>query len=90
MKIYFKNSFIKDINKLPEPVKTEARDICFSEFPKLNSLNDFQGHNIKKLSGFAFYYRIKLGNYRIGFKKTNGDIIFMRVLHRKDIYRFFP
>jgi mRNA interferase RelE/StbE len=31
-----------------------------------------------------------VGSYRLGLKIVDGEIIFVRVLPRKDIYRFFP
>ena len=90
MKIFFKESFIKDFRKLPKDVKKEVKNICLSIFPKIKNLREFKNYPLKKLRGFKFYYRIKLKDFRIGFKKSNGEIIFMRVLHRKDIYKHFP
>jgi len=46
--------------------------------------------NIRKLRGKSGYYRIRIGDYRIGMKIKNDLAIFIRVLHRKDIYRYFP
>jgi mRNA-degrading endonuclease RelE of RelBE toxin-antitoxin system len=35
-------------------------------------------------------YRICIGNYRLGIE-VNGELIeVMRVLHRRDFYRYFP
>ncbi len=91
MKISFKPSFIKDFKSLPPEIKIEVRRICVVIFPKVKNLFDFQEYRIKKISGFSKYYRIKIGDYRIGFKKeASSEIYFMRVKHRKDIYKFFP
>ena len=46
--------------------------------------------NLKKLKGESDYYRIRFGNYRIGIKIEDDLVIFIRVLHRKEIYRYFP
>ncbi len=47
--------------------------------------------NVKKLSGFKNYYRIRLGSYRLGFEKINDQTIrFIVVSLRKDIYKIFP
>ncbi|MGL4377778.1 MAG: type II toxin-antitoxin system RelE family toxin [Microcoleaceae cyanobacterium] len=35
-------------------------------------------------------YRLRVGDYRIGFYFDDETITFVRVLHRKDIYRYFP
>lgn len=46
--------------------------------------------NIKKLSGFRNYYRIRYGNYRIGLKIVNDTVVFSAFNHRSDIYKYFP
>jgi len=45
--------------------------------------------NLKKFKGERGYYRIRFGNYRIGLKIEDDLVIFIRALHRKDIYRYF-
>ena len=47
--------------------------------------------NTKKLSGFKNYYRIKIGDYRLGFERINKTTIrFIIIANRKDIYKKFP
>ncbi|WP_333425936.1 hypothetical protein [Microcoleus sp. F4-D5] len=31
-----------------------------------------------------------MGDYRIGIKVNDGVVYFVRILHRKEIYRYFP
>jgi len=88
MKISFKNAFLKDLEKLPSDYKRKIEHLVFTEIPKIDNLYDIK--NIKKIRGDKNYYRIRVGNYRIGFEECNGELVFMRVLHRKDIYRYFP
>ena len=88
MEILFKSSFIKDFKRLPKSIKKEVREICLRTFPRIQTLREFKTHPLRKLRGFKNYYRIRVKNFRIGFKKEDNKIIFMRVLHRKDIYRF--
>ena len=90
MKIYFKKSFLKDFQKLPDEIKEEVKEICFYIFPGIKSLREIKKYNIKRLKRIKSYYRIKIKDYRVGFKKSNDTVIFMRVLHRKDIYKHFP
>ena len=90
MQVLFKQSFVKDFKVLPQEVKREVKKVCVEVFPKIKSLQELSQYDVKQLNGFKNYYRIKLGNYRIGFKKENNAITFMRVLDRKDIYRHFP
>ena len=46
--------------------------------------------NIKKLKAEGSYYRIRLSNYRIGLIIENETVTFVRLLHRRDVYRYFP
>ncbi|MEO1389162.1 MAG: cytotoxic translational repressor of toxin-antitoxin stability system [Cyanobacteria bacterium J06634_6] len=45
--------------------------------------------NLKKLKGADGYFRIRAGNYRIGLLLQGETIGFVRVLHRKEFYRYF-
>ncbi len=46
--------------------------------------------NLKKLKAEGSFYRIRLGNYRIGLIIENETVTFVRFLHRREIYRYFP
>ena len=46
--------------------------------------------NIKKLKGSNKFYRIRIGGFRIGIIIDNDIVEFIRCLHRKDIYKYFP
>lgn len=41
----------------------------------------------EKLSGFSHVYRVRVGHYRIVYRKTTELIYIFIVGHRKDIYR---
>ncbi len=46
--------------------------------------------NLTKLSGTSGFYRIRVGDYRIGIAVEGDEVEFVRCLHRRDIYRYFP
>ncbi|HVF60227.1 MAG TPA: type II toxin-antitoxin system RelE/ParE family toxin [Thermoanaerobaculia bacterium] len=46
--------------------------------------------HLKKLSAGAGCYRIRLGDFRIGLVVEGNLVTFVRVLHRREIYRRFP
>ncbi|HBY75652.1 MAG TPA: plasmid stabilization protein, partial [Cyanobacteria bacterium UBA11148] len=46
--------------------------------------------NLKKLKTEGDYYRIRVGDYRIGIVINEDVVVFVRVLHRKEAYRYFP
>ena len=46
--------------------------------------------NVRQMAGWAQYYRISIGDYRLGLE-MDGDVAFLlRFMHRRDIYRHFP
>lgn len=91
MEVSFKPAFIKDFPALPSSVEREVRRACLVVFPEAKNVHELFGrYDVKPLRGFKNYYRVRLGAYRIGFKKEDGGVVFMRVLHRKEIYRHFP
>ena len=88
MELEFHDSFGKDIDKIKE---RNIKNVCLEVIEKMklvNSLSDIP--NVKKLKGFKNYYRIRIGDYRIGIEYVNSTVIFKRFLSRKDIYKFFP
>ena len=46
--------------------------------------------NCKKMRNSKNFYRIRVGDYRIGFKFENGIINFMIFKHSSIIYKYFP
>jgi mRNA interferase RelE/StbE len=45
---------------------------------------------MKKIKGFKNFYRIRIGDYRLGIEIDKEKVIIKRFLHRKKIYRLFP
>jgi mRNA interferase RelE/StbE len=88
MKTIYLESFERDIKKIKEKkVKTNLLLIL----REIIESNDIQGiQNLKKIKGVKKFYRIKMGNSRLGIKIEETTVTFIRFLHRKDIYRYFP
>ncbi len=88
MNVEFKSSFVKDLKKIKEKqLQGHIRELIEKVE---SSTNITELDNTKKLSGSDVYYRIRLGDYRVGLKIENNTVYFVRFLHRKDIYRYFP
>jgi mRNA interferase RelE/StbE len=85
--IEIRRSFEKDALKLPPSAQTQLSKVIknLSQVEKLSELTA-----CKKLSGFKNAYRIRMGEYRIGFIFENGAVELVRVLGRKEIYKYFP
>jgi mRNA interferase RelE/StbE len=89
MNVEFDKSFLKSIERLNNRKILNKADSIIHLCKSAQNLSDIQ--NVKKLSGSSNFYRIKIGNYRIGFELLNKETIrFIILLHRKDIYKKFP
>jgi len=88
LRVAFKRSFIRDPEKIRnQSLKDKVRQII--ELAKqADNLQDIS--HIRKLRGSERYYRIRLGNYRIGLAVEGDEVTFVRFLHRGDVYRYFP
>jgi mRNA interferase RelE/StbE len=88
MKVDFKKSFIKDLKRIKNKSLQKSIYEIIVQVESASSLN--QVKNLKKLAGYEFYYRIRVGDYRIGLKVEKEIIHFVVFEHRKDIYKGFP
>ena len=88
MKVEFRKSFEKDLLKILDAKMSERIQEVIEQVEGSENLSAVS--NVKKLKGETDYYRIRVGDYRIGIK-VKGDLVsFIRILHRKEIYRYFP
>ncbi len=89
LNVQYRRLFLKDLKKLKrQPVYDQVFDLVFNIMPEAASLREIP--NIKQLKGDTNRYRIRIGDYRIGFESFDNDVEFMRVLNRKEFYRYFP
>ncbi len=89
MKVSYRKLFLEDLARVPTAVRQRIEKFVFEEAPKLNALGE--SGKIERLKGYKACYKIRFGDYRVGLKVVEDETIsFERVLHRKEIYRFFP
>lgn len=80
--------FLDDIKNLRDN-KIKQRLLDKIEF--LESVQSLQSvPQIKKMKGFSDAWRIRIGDYRLGFRLIGDTIVLGRFLSRQQIYRFFP
>jgi mRNA interferase RelE/StbE len=88
MKVEFRESFAKDLRSVRDrTLFTRVKQVIESA-EQARNLDEIS--NIRKLRSTEQYYRIRIGDYRIGLSADNDTLTFIRFLHRKDIYRYFP
>ena len=89
IKVEIRKSFINDLKSIKGNVYYDRiKNLALFELPKMDSMKEIR--NLKKLKGFRKYYRIRVGEFRIGLSIENDVLILERVLNRKDIYNYFP
>ena len=89
MKVEFKKSFAKDLKKYSydRRMLTKVEQII-GQVEKVE--NPHLILNLKKLKADRNFYRIRSGDYRLGLIIENDTATFVRLLHRSEIYRYFP
>lgn len=88
MKVEFKTSLTRDLRKIKDKDLLERVRKTIEQVEQVRSLQEVG--NVKKLRGDDNYYRIRIGNYRLGLAVEDDTVIFVRFLHRKNVYRHFP
>jgi len=89
MQLKFKKKFLKQLADLPGDIRTVIEEFVFVELPRYHSLAD--AGIIEKMRGYDGYYKARFGSYRVGLKlESDGTLAVLLVMHRKEIYRFFP
>lgn len=87
MKIIFEKKILKDIECLDVNTSKKLKETILNI--KLLE-NHLKIKNIKKLSWYKNYYRIRIWDYRLWLRIENNICCFIRIKHRKDIYNVFP
>jgi mRNA interferase RelE/StbE len=89
MKVVFDHSFDKSLDKISDKhIKDKIIDVIIG-IESAKSLIDIA--NVKKMQGFKTFYRIRVGDYRVGVELEDSSTMrLIVVLHRKDIYKKFP
>jgi mRNA interferase RelE/StbE len=86
--VEFRDSFAKDLKGVKEKgLLGRVREVI-EAVEKGDSLAELP--NLKKLKGGGNYFRVRVGDYRIGVALDGDTVVFVRFLNRKDIYKHFP
>ena len=81
---FFRRSFERDLKKIRDRNLLEKIKQSIESVESAGTLSEVS--SVRKLKGAANSYRI----YRIGLEADASTAEFVRILHRRDIYRLFP
>jgi len=90
MKLTLKKTFLKDLEQVIEPRKRDVKTFLeqLANDPAcLETLTHIKKLRSKKKGNF---FRIRFGDYRLGYEQRTDELILYRILHRREIYRYFP
>lgn len=88
MKVLIDKSFAKDISQIKNKKLLNSLAVYIENIQSCEKISEIP--NCKKLKGSKNAYRIRIGDYRIGFVFENQQIELIRFLHRSKIYGIFP
>ncbi len=88
-RVQYTRTFLKEMSDLPRETRERVEALVFGEDMKQDP---FLSGKTQKLTGYQTYYKIRIGDYRIGLQIDVSErlVEFQRVLHRREIYRKFP
>ena len=84
----FRRGFERDLKKIRDRNLLEKINQSIESVESAGTLSEV--NFVRKLKGAANSDRIRIGDYRIGLEADASTAEFVRILHRCDIYRFFP
>ncbi|OGG29535.1 hypothetical protein A3A63_03805 [Candidatus Gottesmanbacteria bacterium RIFCSPLOWO2_01_FULL_46_9] len=70
----------KELKKLPKFDKIAI-------VQKIYTLRISNPHGEERLAGYPHIFRVRIGNYRIVYRKTRDETYIVLVRHRKDVYK---
>lgn len=88
MKVEFHKSFVRDLRRVRDGNLLARVKAVLVELENTDILDSIS--SVKVMKGHPDYFRIRIGDYRLGFKRIDGGVRIIRFLSRGDIYRKFP
>jgi mRNA interferase RelE/StbE len=88
LKVRFKASFVSELRAVKDKSLHQRIEALIAKVESAQSLSEVP--SLKKLRGGEAYYRVRVGDYRVGLAFEENVVVFVRALHRREVYRYFP
>ncbi len=88
MHLRFERSFAKDLKAVRDSTLLQRVKRLIEQVEACTDLHELP--QVKQLEGESNTYRVRIGDYRLGMIMEGDSVVFVRFLHRKEIYRYFP
>lgn len=91
MKLEYEKKFKKELKKINQPKDKKNIDKALKALMAVPHVGElFNTPNVKKLIGYDKYWRIRAGDFRIGFVVEDDIIYIERIGHRGQFYDYYP
>lgn len=87
MNVKYSKIFLKDIQNIDSKIAMRCKKLI-EELKNLDSQRDIK--NLRKLTWYKCYYRIRIWDYRVWCKIEDTTIELIRFQNRGNIYKVFP
>lgn len=88
MKTGYRERFNKDLKKIKDRKLLDKISEVIEQVENASRISDIK--HCEKMEGHPTAFRIRIGDYRLGFFFEENIVEFARFLHRKEAYRYFP
>jgi mRNA interferase RelE/StbE len=88
MEVRYSKKFLKQLASVPSETRVKIEEFVFDELISTSSISSLG--KVEKMQGYQGFYKVRFGNYRVGLAIENEVVIVKTVMHRRDIYKFFP
>ncbi|MGZ8162900.1 MAG: type II toxin-antitoxin system RelE family toxin [Methylobacter sp.] len=88
MKVKYSKKFLKQLAAVPSDIRSKIENFVFEELVSTSSI--YEMGKVEKMKGYDGFYKVRFGNYRLGLVIENEIVAVKTVMHRREIYKFFP
>ncbi len=88
MEVKYSKKFLKQLAAVPSDIQSKIESFVFDELVSTSSI--YEMGKVEKMKGYDGFYKVRFGNYRLGLVLENEIITVKAVMHRREIYKFFP
>jgi mRNA interferase RelE/StbE len=88
MEVRYSKKFLKQLTGVPSETRVKIERFVFNELVSVSSIAVLG--KVEKMQGYDGFYKVRFGNYRLGLVIENEMITAKAVMHRREIYKFFP
>ena len=88
MELEHGNRFARDLRRISDRKLYGRVERKIGDLEAASSLRDIVG--VEKLQFAGDFYRIRIGDYRLGIELKGNMVELVKFRHRRDFYRSFP